>query len=230
MNKLLSLLILLVFSCPVFADDYAEITAMILSSGTGTVGAPVTITVTANGTDLQYKFWANTKGFCHKPCQNPHSSHWIVLQEWSSANTCTWVPDTSGSYTLVVYVSDDPDASCRNVIGAGFTVEDLPAVLVGVDVSGDYLIDIQDQGASYQFPVTLSQTGNMFFGSFATPDYSGTISGTIVDPATATFQIVFETPCMGVFSGTATIANDGDELTGESCIGPYEATILFTRQ
>ena len=235
MKKLLGLIIILSFCCPLYASNTAEIAGLTLSSSKGTVGSPVTITVTANGSGLNYRYWTNTVSFC----QNPGAPNWVLLQDWTPGNTFTWTPTAAGFYTVVVWVTADTTAACCNLIGAGFTVEDIQAPIT-VDVNGAYnihLIATINHAMNYTFdiPVTFTQTANTFSGSFSTAEgYSGTIQGTIVDNSTATFEIVFLTPCSGHFTGSATIENNGavmnGNFTGSDCMGEYEATCTFTKQ
>jgi hypothetical protein len=156
----------------------------------------------------------------------------MVLKEWSQENTCIWTPDASGSYTLVVWVgTDSDDTSCKNIIGAGFVVGES---IGAVSLSGPYTLTL-GQPVNLDFPITVTQTGDRFSGEFTSQEYSGTVSGTIVDSSMVTFTIKFFRPCHGNFTGTATIMNNGTDLNGEftgsqNCLGQTAITCMFTKQ
>ena len=83
MKKLLLFLIMLGFSRITFAADYAEISEIRFSTSKGYVGSPVTVTVNASGTDLYYKYWANTVDYCEG------LPDWIVLRDWTTNSSNT---------------------------------------------------------------------------------------------------------------------------------------------
>ena len=91
MKKLLVFLLVLSFARITLAADYAEISGIRFSTGKGYVGSPVTITVDASGTDLYYKYWANTVDYCEG------SPNWITLRDWTTSNSNTWI------YSLVPF-------------------------------------------------------------------------------------------------------------------------------
>jgi len=127
MKKLLLFLMMLSFARITLAADYAEISGITFSASKGYVGSPVTVTVNASGTDLYYKYWANTVDYCEG------SPNWIILRDWTTSNSNTWIPSGPGFYTLIVWVSSDLSVSCSNQIGAGFTVEENAGCVVAIN-------------------------------------------------------------------------------------------------
>lgn len=126
MKKVFLLLLVVSFARITLAADYAAISGIRFSSSKGYVGSPVTITVDASGPDLYYKYWASTVDYCEG------SPHWIILRDWTTTNSNTWIPTAPGFYTLVVWVSSNLGVSCSNQIGAGFTVAADPGCSVAI--------------------------------------------------------------------------------------------------
>ncbi|UFT98878.1 SpoIID/LytB domain-containing protein [Radiobacillus kanasensis] len=61
------------------------------------LGQTINISASASGsTSLEYKFWA----------QNIDTNQWILLNDYSSSSTISWLPSESGNYKLVVHVRE----------------------------------------------------------------------------------------------------------------------------
>lgn len=118
MKRILIVIGLLILTAGSVSAEYAKIRKIELSQSSGGIGQPVTITVTADGTNLKYKFWINTADFNTLP-NNPR---WVLLQNWSSSNAYTWTPSLLGLHTVVVWVSYYASDLACNLIGLGYNV------------------------------------------------------------------------------------------------------------
>jgi len=127
MKKLFVCIVVFALARTALASEYAEISGITFSTSKGYVGSPVTISVDSSGQDLYYKYWANTVDYCEG------SPNWIILRDWTTSNSNTWIPSAPGFYTLVVWVSADLGVSCSNQIGAGFSVEEGAGCVVAIN-------------------------------------------------------------------------------------------------
>jgi hypothetical protein len=81
---------------------------------------------------------------------------------------------------------------------------------------------------------TLTEYLNGVSGTYTTSDGTGgTVTGTI-SGSTVSFTINQGTPCVGTFTGTASISNGGDRLTGtysgnSPCTGAVSASFVTNR-
>jgi hypothetical protein len=81
---------------------------------------------------------------------------------------------------------------------------------------------------------TLNEYLNGVTGTYSTSDGTGgTVTGTI-SGSTVSFTINQATPCVGAFSGSASISNGGDRLTGtysgnSPCTGAVTASFEMNR-
>jgi hypothetical protein len=88
----------------------------------GVVNQPVTVTAEASGTNLQYRFWVNNVDFC------TGAANWTLLQDWTTANTCTFTPPAPGIYTLIVWAVSDTNNACPSQGGVVYDVPDGPVL------------------------------------------------------------------------------------------------------
>jgi len=73
-------------------------------------GTPIHLTAQAAGHDtIYYKFW-------YYDC-----SRWAVIQDWSVAESATWIAPHAGTYTLVAWAGTAPDDAVPNRPIAGIT-------------------------------------------------------------------------------------------------------------
>lgn len=118
MKKIFFVFSLILFMAGGVSAEYANIKKIELNQSTGGIGQPITITVTADGTNVKYRYWVNTADFN----THPDSPHWVLLQDWTTSNTYTWTPTATGLHTIVVWVSCNTGVSACNIIGLGYNV------------------------------------------------------------------------------------------------------------
>jgi hypothetical protein len=83
------------------------------ATGPVSVGTPVTFTAEAEGATLYYKFWYRAEYGTEAYNTNP----WNVIQDYSTANTCTWTPQAEGDYVVVAWVTDDTTSGKFHQVG-----------------------------------------------------------------------------------------------------------------
>ena len=89
-----------------------------LSPANGTVNEAVTITAIGPESNLYYKFAYTTNSYCTSPDKG-----WVV-GNWTTNNTFTWTPTSSGEYILVVWFNDEAsDPTCPKQMGMTYWVE-----------------------------------------------------------------------------------------------------------
>ena len=102
-----------------------------------------------------------------------------------------------------------------------------------VDVNGTYtgIVEGTQEGVPFSTSttMTLSQSGDDVTGTWTTGGgSSGTLSGTISGDKIGTFVLNQTNPCPGTFTGTATIHNKGERITGgyngNDCAGTTTAS------
>ena len=77
-------------------------------------GRAVNLNTTATGGDqpLSYRYWEKKEP----------GGEWITIQNYSSESSCTWIPDESGVYIVVVWVTDDTSVAEPPIAGMTCTI------------------------------------------------------------------------------------------------------------
>ena len=91
-------------------------------SGAPEVGDAITFTAAGTGTGTYYKFWCRA-GYGTSAY---NTNQWVVMQEYSTNNTCTHTFDNSDNYVVIVHATKDPTdiPSPVPMIGMNVEVED----------------------------------------------------------------------------------------------------------
>jgi hypothetical protein len=89
-------------------------------------------------------------------------------------------------------------------------------------------------GSQFTAVFTLAQSGSTVTGTFSTAGgLSGQISGSVSGQAFA-FAILQGTPCLGSFSGTATVSGSGTQISGSyfgsDCNGTLQVSAVATNR
>jgi len=75
------------------------------------VGAPITITISTQGTGVShYRFFAGTN----------YGAPWNEIQPWSSTNSCTYTPASEAHYVIVAHLSDTANGGRYHQAGFSF--------------------------------------------------------------------------------------------------------------
>lgn len=114
-------------------------------AGETTIGDTITLTATGSGgsSTLLYKFFV----------QEPGSSSWTVLQDYSSDNTVEWTPAKVGIWDVSVYIKEQSSTLFRDD-ALGFSYEIL-AEAVTLDS-----LEVAPGSVSHGDTVTLTATGS----------------------------------------------------------------------
>lgn len=147
------------------------------TTGRVSANSPVSYTVNAtdqNGHDLYYKFF-----YCaHYGTPAYNTSPWVVMQNYSTRNTCEYTFPEEGSYIVVARVVSDPDNE----------PEDLPIIGGVVSVGGNANIQLTSLSSSttgtvsagtpvsYTVQVSNSSVGAIYYkwfycANYGTPNY-----------------------------------------------------------
>ena len=93
-----------------------QVQGLSLSRSCGTVGQPVTITVTG-ASGLYYRYYLNDNSYCSSTGPN-----WILLRDWTTSNIYTWTPNSAGLKTIMVWSVVNTTDSCRGMAGIAYEV------------------------------------------------------------------------------------------------------------
>jgi mono/diheme cytochrome c family protein len=115
------------------ADDLSQAEVHLSRAG-GRVNEQINMGAVGGQNNLRYKFMVNTTSYCD-PTQSPN---WLTVQDWSTSNTCSFVPVADGLYTLVVLTAEDTNDSCTGIAGMSYAVGEMtpPAASDGATLYG----------------------------------------------------------------------------------------------